>query len=475
MMERQSPSQKSRGMEGGILEGMRHQGFEGVGWSELSRVCIVGMQRHRERFEMELAMRFAEGGRRFLILDSGGRFGQLISHIPCLRVYRVGKYFSISPFTRCEGLTPLAQASFISISLQLLLGLGRDERLYFERALVSAYESKIDDPTFRDISDMLLQIEADSHPREGQKIESLRNALWEAESGAIGKMAICRQPREVTLPAVIDVSSLEGIAARALVLVALLLRACTLRPASLLIELQELFGSFGGALWWPFMGELLRRFRDLEATETSFQIGAESLSSIPTPLLDGSAAVVFCCPLWADELTFIEKALLAGRGCAKPLAKLGMGTAIAWIRGSGKAILLRYRPTPFDAVDEGGVLKHMAALGEPTEELRLPEKREGLLEKLFRDRGARHYAVELLGLIRGGRVPVDAVVGQRDVKLKRAVKLMKRNFLIIECMDNSGAYFFRLTKAGERALMEAESPSDDSERSLGRADGGDER
>lgn len=476
-MEYLSAIQRQVDLEGHGLEGARRQGFEGLVWSELSRVCIVGMQCHRERFEMELAMRVAEGGRHFLILDSGGRFRQLISFIPSLRVYKAGKCFSISPFTRCESLTPLAQASLISISLQLVLGLCRDERIYFERALVSAYESGIDDPTFSDVSEMLLQIEADSHPREGHKIESLRNALWEVEKGAIGKMAVCRQPREVKLPAVIDVSSLEGIAARALVLVAMLLRACTLRPAVILIELQELFEGFIGASWCMFITEILRRFRDLEVTGTSLHIGADCLSSLPPPILGGSAAVAFCCPLGVDELAFIEKALAVGRGGAKSLLKLGSGTAIAWVRGSGKARLLGYRPTPFDAVDEGSVLEHMASLGEPIEELKLPEKREGLLDRLFRDRGARHYAVELLGLIRGGRVPVDAIAGQRDARLKKAVKLMKRNFLVVECMDSNGAYFFRLTKAGERALMEAEAESHagDSERPRGEAEGGGER
>ncbi len=103
---------------------------------------------------------------------------------------------------------------------------------------------------------------------------------------------------------------------------------------------------------------------------------------------------------------------------------------------------------------------HMRSLGEDFKMHREVEKRVTLLEKIFSDKTMHQTAKELMVMIRGGRVPVDAVSKQRSGALKRVVRMLSRHFLIIEFADGNGTNWYRLTKAGERALDEEEAENE---------------
>jgi len=412
-------------------------------------VGIFGSESSRGRIGLELVLREAEAGHIPMMIDMMGRYSPLIDYIPSLRVYRVGEYASVNPFAPAGDRDEYAQA--LSSFMQDAYDLSRDERVYLERAIALAYADGNLSPSLESITDNLLRIEAEIHPREGYKVESLKNVLWELGKGATG-LALQAEGLAPKMPAIFDLSAIEPVRAKAFLAASLLLKAREYRPTEVLIDPAEW-------LLQPSVSGDPRRAQGaisaLIRSGTSIRICSLCPSLLPRWIVEASTACIFCGPLWEGALSFIGRAFRLDPGASIAKA-VGDCSALLCMPNRGSPQLIRFRRSRFRSVADVEILEHMRTLGDDPRELKGTARRRGMLEKIFREREAAVYAVGLLRLIKGGRVPVDAVVHQRNRVLRTVVKVLKRYFLIVEYCDNSGAGWFKLTKVGERALAEFE-------------------
>ncbi|HPC28241.1 MAG TPA: hypothetical protein PKX17_05890, partial [Candidatus Methanomethylicus sp.] len=134
--------------------------------------------------------------------------------------------------------------------------------------------------------------------------------------------------------------------------------------------------------------------------------------------------------------------------------RYGSVSAVVAVGRLSAPALIEFSETAFGEVGDVEIDAHMEALGDGAEPLKAPSSGGKLLEGIFADRRSLVYAGEVLRLIRGGRIPADAVSKRSGVALRRVIRALQKRFLIVEQADSAGAYWYRLTKAGEQALAE---------------------
>ncbi len=432
--------------------GERLSGEFGLERDELKRCCITGIGPERADAAMELVLRCSEAGERLLIIDMTGNYLGLVGYMPSLRVYRVWRNFQTNPFSASRRGFP----ELVSATVQAVLRTTRSERVYLERALQLALSQGRESPKTSDILEKLLQIEAEVHPRQGQIIDGLRNALWELQ-------AFDRQipQKEVLAPALIDIPKACSI------------MVCRLAAMDLFLNLPH---DATGVVIDPAdrifprdapeeLSEALETSADELAKKGTLLVMANSTtSSLPRWITDTLSSEIRCGTVLRDRDG--SKA----RDCTDPKKQGGKAPSFgrSWSFGGGGDPMLiasrysesvhavRIRRTEFKPITDEEIELHMRSLGESFEAHKEGEKKATLLERIFADSSLRRSARDLMALIRGGRVPVDAVTKQRSGALKRVIRTLSKYFLVVEFADGSGTNWYKLTKAGERALEEEE-------------------
>ena len=422
---------------------------------DLARTCICGSLQSRSRMGMELLLREAEAGECHAILDLSGVYAPLIDYIPSLKVYKIGRFASLNPFKLLctspgSGLSGEETARAVSEVVQTIYELSRDERIYLERGLVDAYADGLTGPTMDDVNDRLLQVQAEVQPKEAYKIECLKNVLWEMDRGALG--SLFRSPEScLSTPAVFDLSAVGSARGKTLVASCLLLRAGTWGATSIVLEPADrilMHGTDTGLLG------ILDLLEKLSGNGTLVHLCTTSPSLLPKGIADGTSTFIFCGPLWERDLVSVERSFALGSEESKGLRHLSEGSALLCVSGKDAPSFLRPSLSTFRKVTDEEIVEHMQALGVEQKELEARRKKGVMLEKVFKDRAALVYAWEVLRLVRGGKVPVDAVTNQKNVLLRAVVKALKRYFMIVEYTDSTGMAWYRLTKVGENALSE---------------------
>ena len=434
---------------------------QGVSRADLMRACICGSDSARGRMAMELVLREAEAGEKHVILDLKGVYAPLMEYIPSLRVYRAGSLAVVNPFKTPTGMEGEEYAKVASAAVQAVYGLSRDERIYLGRALETCYREGMAESSIDDLMDRLLRIQAEVQPKEGYKVECLRNVLWEMEQGAMGRMLRGREVK-VQAPAVFDLSPLRTFRERAFMAACLLVRAGGWAPTCVVVDPAE----------WVMGHETAYSFNLLRAVEDALDgfgragvmvhLCGASPSLLPWNMGERVTSCLYCGPLWDRDLYQIERTFALTGEEAREVRHLGEEAALLCVSGRDRPAFVSPRLSQFREVSEEEIKEHMRTLGEEPVDLR---GRAGamttrMLEKIFRDRAALVYAREMLRLVEGGRVPVETVNEQKNVLLRAVVKGLKRYFLIMEYVDNAGARWYRLTKVGERALAEMEEKED---------------
>ncbi|MDD1775821.1 MAG: hypothetical protein LUP94_00535 [Candidatus Methanomethylicus sp.] len=424
---------------------------------DLMRSCITGSDSSRTVTAMELILRANEAGETCAVIDLRGSFAPLIDYIPSLRIYRVGKHAAVNPLLPTEVKEEFAKA--IAAAIRELYELSRDEMVYFEKALIAAYSMGIEQPTAEDLRDRLLEIESNSQPKESFKIESLRNVLWEMSTGPMGGILACRKKFQPKFPAIFDISPIGSAKGRILIAYYLILKLAEWEPTTVVIDQADwVLGNRKQYEYAAIMEESLGR---LTEKGTCLQFISSNQCSLPIWLSNRFTSRIFCNPLGEKELALIEKTYLLEYEQKKRIRHLRNGSALLCIPEYDAPRLLCLRHSVFRKVPDVEISEHMAVQGELEEMPKAESRNATLLEKIFTDRGSMVYAIELLKLVNGGRVPVDAATKHKDKVVRRVVKNLKRYFLIVEYTDNGGSCWYRLTKAGERALAEIDFENDD--------------
>lgn len=416
--------------------------------NEFSKTIVLGAENLRRRMMMELAIRNFESGESLIIIDLKGRYAPLIDYIPSLRVYKVGKHMTINPlkerFRGYEG--------YVSSILASLYGLSRDEGLYLAKALGGLYKDGKTEPSIDDIFEKLLQMESEVQPKEGYKIECLKNALWELEAGYLGPISK-RREGEMKTPMIIDMSLLSS-NEKALMMVSSLMKVRDWEGTCLIMD---------GVDWSEGVGfgrakmATKERIEEISGGGAMVFLGTETLAHAPII----GTAYIFCGPIWWEEMRWIE-GILGERKLPKAFRILEEGTVLA-LTWKKTPFYLRHRLSEFREVDEKEIEEHMNTLGEALEFISPDEeKEERILEKIFKDRASLFYAKEFLRLVGNGKVPVEAVSEQKNSVLKNAVRVLKRYFMLVEHLDGTGIKWYRLTKVGENALRQIEGDGDES-------------
>jgi hypothetical protein len=437
--------------------GGSHRGF--LSRDDLSHLCICGSMASRSRMAMEVVLREVEAGERHAILDLDGNYRPLIDYIPSLRIYEFGRFASVNPFKFFGDKEDAART--ISTLVQSLYDLSRDERIYLERSLGMAYAERIIEPTLGDIGDRLLQIQADVQPKEAYKVECLKGVLWEMGRGRFGNMFRCKES-ELKFPAVLDLSNLGSSREKALTALCLLLREGSWGVTSVVVDPADriLRGKYFAQ--WELLAAFEETFDNISRCGTLLHLGSTSPLMLPRSIAEAASAYLFCGPMWERDLVSIEKTFALDHESFKSLRQLREGAALLCTWGKTAPIFLKPNPSNFREIQECEILEHMRILGEDPKDVAA----EGLaseakmLEKVFKDRAALVYAWEVLRLIKGGKVPVDAVTNQKNALLRAVVKSLKRYFMIVEYTDSTGMPWYRLTKVGERAVSEMEGAGD---------------
>ncbi|MGQ9759560.1 MAG: hypothetical protein ACUVQ5_03185 [Candidatus Methanomethylicaceae archaeon] len=438
-----------RGLDESALpeEAVLHWEIDGLDRAEFSKTVVLGAENLRQRMMMELAIRNFESGERLIIIDLKGRYAPLIDYIPSLRIYKVGEHATFNPLKeRFRG-----YAWRISSIFGALYGLSRDERLYFAKALEGLFRDGKSEPSMDDVFERLLQMEAEVQPKEGYKIECLKNVLWEAEGGRLGS-AIKGKEKELRAPMIIDMGLLTP-HERVFMMVSLLMKLRDWNGTCLIIDGMD--WSRVTELGEPKMA-IKEGIEEASRAGTMVFLGAETVLQAPVI----GTAYIFCGPIWWDEIRWIE-GIVRERGVTKALRYLeeGTGLVLTWKR---PPFYLRHRLSSFREVDEKEVKEHMITLGEEVEFIgKGEEKEKRMLEKIFKDRASLFYAKEFLRLVGEGKVPVEALKEQKNSVLKNAVRVLKRYFMVVEYMDGSGVKWYRLTKVGENALRQIEGEEDE--------------
>lgn len=419
--------------------------------ADMERFCVCGGEGRRRALIMELAVRQAEAGERPLLIALNGGYTPLAEYMPQLRLYRVGDFTSVNILRRSPHLPRFSTA--ISDMVGRTYGLSRDEKGYLMRGIEMAYADGCSAPSMREIGDRLLQIQAEAQPKEAYKVECLKNALWELESGMVGAMSE-QEEGQLRMPAVVDLAELSTRRERSLVAMVLMLRSLETEATSLVVDPADWLAPFPGAAENGFP---LQEW--LEALGARGKGICMSMASAPASMsmLGGLTSVIFCGPLWGEDVGFIERAFGLGRGGLREMRGLESGWALACTSGGKSPFLVRTRLPSFKALTPQEVSEHMRLLGEDVKPLEQSKaRREKMLEKIFPERAALVYAWEVLRLIQSGRVAVESVVHQRNRAIKAVVRTLKRYFMIVEYTDSTGSGCYRLTKAGERAIAEME-------------------
>lgn len=410
--------------------------------AEFSKTFVIGEECARVRMILELVVRDFEGGRSPLIFDFKGRYSPLIDYIQPIRVYKVGRTLVINPLREVFRGYSRAFASIFGG----LYGLTRDERGYLAKALEAIYRSGNPEPTMDSLMERLLQMEAEAQPKEGYKIECLKNVLSEVEIGSTGPI-FRGQSKDITAPAILDLSELMP-RDRILVLSSSLMRVKGWKATSVVIDGMDWSVLVDAKEPRAIIGEWIEK---LVGEEVMARIGA---GSIAHPPISGTA-YIFCDPIGLEEARWIRGA--TGGEATERWGCLDDGVGLVVTRRTAP-FYLRFRNSNFRAVDEKEVVEHMRALGEDVEHIDSEVVRGAkMLEKVFRDKASLFYAKEFLRLVGEGRVPVEAVGAQKNATLRNVVKVLRRYFMVVEYMDGSGTKWYRLTKVGENALRETES------------------
>ncbi|MDI9644671.1 MAG: hypothetical protein QFX35_05580 [Candidatus Verstraetearchaeota archaeon] len=425
----------------------------GLERDELTRCCITGIGPERAETAMELVLRCSEAGEKVFVMDMTGNYLSLVGYLPSLYVYRVGRNLPISPFSSSRKGFP----ELVAAAVQAVLGISKDERAHLERALQLSLSQGMASPRISEILEELLQIEAESHPRQGASIDSLRNALWELQE--FDKQT---QQKEVQAPALIDLSKGCSIRAARLAAIDIFLNLEPFDATAVVIDPADRVFSKEGP---DDLQHALELSADGLAKKGAFLIMATSTSSnLPRWVTDTLSSEIKCgsvrgcldifrsqceskchervCPKREKRPSLLSAALYEG----KPLLVVS--------RYSEGAYAVRVRRTEFKPITDADLERHMKTLGENFEAQGGCRKRTMLLERIFTDKSMQKTAMDLLVLIRGGRVPVDAIMKQRSSALRRVVRTLSKYFLIVESADGNGINWYKLTKAGERALEE---------------------
>jgi len=413
----------------------------GLGRDELKRCCITGIGPERSEVGMELALRCSEAGEKLLIIDMTGDYTGLVSYIPSLRVYRAGRNFQANPFSASRRGFP----ELIAASVQAVLKTTRTERFYLERALLLSLSQGEERPKPSDLLERLLQIEAEAHPRQGLSIDSVRNVLWELQ--AFDRLI----PQEVRPPALIDLSKASSIRVGRLAAIDLFLNLGSLDLTGVVIDPADRIFAHDAP---EELSEALEASADELARRGALLIIAVSTNSlVPRWITDTLTSEIVCTTVSHGNRQAPERRTQAPCACG---SNFGQEPLLIVSRYSDAMQPVRIRRTGFKPVGDEEIEMHMRSLGEDFKMHIEVEKKATLLEKIFADKAMHQTAKELMAMIRGGRVPVDAVSKQRSGTLKRVAKMLSRHFLIIEFADGNGINWYRLTKAGERALDEEE-------------------
>ncbi|MBC7112476.1 MAG: hypothetical protein H5T34_00395 [Candidatus Methanomethyliales bacterium] len=409
--------------------------------AEFSRVVVIGDERARVRMMAELVMNGFEGGHAPLVMDLKGRYAGLIDYIPSMKIYKVGKHPTFNPLKEAF---PGYSKEFALIFKEIY-ELSRDECIYLEKVLENAYRDGDCCPTLEGIFERLLRMEAEAQPKEGYKIECLKNVLSELEVGPLAPIFRGNE-RELFAPMILDLGNLT-LKERVMMMVASLARIRECRATFVVIDGLD-WSIISGSIW---LKSIVRdMIEDLSYRGISVYIGSDDLIHAPIR----STAYVFCGPIWYDEVRWI-------RGLADGLdlehfryLEEGTGLVVTWKRAP---FYLRFRSPEFRVVGDDEIEAHMKTLGEEVSYFDSAQgKSEGMLERLFRDRASLFYAKEFLRLVGEGRVPVEAVSSQRNATLRNVVRILKRYFLVVEHIDGTGTKWYRLTNVGEKALREVE-------------------
>lgn len=409
----------------------------GLGRDELTRTGIFGLGPERAWTSMELLLRCSEAGERFIVIDMAGRYAPLLDYLQSLRIYRVGMDIQARPFSASRRRNP----EIASAILQATLGLSRSERAFLEMAQSLAYSEGVEEPTVSDIKERLLQVEAEAHPRHGFEIDMLRNMLWE-----IRGLDIRAPQRRISAPAVIDTSRLKSIREGTIAALDLFLNLeCSECTAVLIDPAERIF------LRDPprELSSALEEAADGLAARGKLLIAsASNILSLPKWLADTLTSKIHCGPLSQD---FGKRA-----NGVESTIQAPAGKTLVLTRSTTHPALVDLKRTKFRDISDQEVVEHMKSLGEYFEPEPHAPNKERLLERIFRDEALLHTAKELLRLVRGGRVPVDAVEKQRSGIIRRVVKALSKHFLIVEFTDGGGIGWYKLTKVGERALDEVD-------------------
>jgi hypothetical protein len=436
----------------------------GVSRMNLMRTCICGSDSARGRMAMELVLREAEAGERHVILDLKGVYAPLMEYVPPLRVYRVGSLAAVNPFRPPAGMEGEEYAKIVSTAFQSIYGLSRDERIYLGRALQMVYRDRVTEPTMEDITDRLLQIQAEVQPKEGYKVECLRNVLWELERGAMGRVLKVKE-RRVQAPAVFDLSPLRTFRERVLLATCIMMRAGEWAPTCVVVDPADWVLPHESAISVDLLRVVEDALEGFERRGILVHLGVASLSLLSRGVAESMTSYLFCGPLWDRDLYTIERTFTLTREESREIRHLGDDSALLCVSGRDSPVFVSPRFSQFRSVTDEEVVEHMRVLGEEPERLEAKAKAQvkgvRMLEKIFRDRAALVYAREMLRLVEGGKVPVEAVSEQKNVLLRAVVRGLKRYFMIVEYADSIGTKWYRLTKVGERALAEMEEGEDD--------------
>lgn len=434
---------------GGIRPSECISGEFGLERDELKRCCITGIGPERSEVGMELALRCTEAGEKLLIIDMTGDYLSLVNYLPSLRVYRAGRNFQTNPFSASHRGFP----ELIAAAVQAVLKTTRNERAYLERALMMSLSQGKDNPKTSDVLEGLLQIEAEAHPRQGLNIDSLRNAIWELQ--AFDHPI----PQEVRPPAVIDLSKLSSARVSRLAAIDIFLNLWALDVTGVVVDPADRI--FAQDVPEDLSGALETSADELARKGVFLIIATSTISTMPRWITDTLTSEIRCRTVLSDPYRHPYRyptserkghAAEASRSCYN----IGVEPLLLISRYSNAMQPARVRKTEFKPVNDDEIETHMRSLGDSFETHREAEKRATLLERIFADRTMHQTAKELMVMIRGGRVPVDAVSKQRSGTLKRVIKVLSKHFLIIEFADGGGTNWYRLTKAGERALDEEE-------------------